>query len=153
MAALGCNMELPDCGWGRGYDCCDYYGWGGCGWGWRDYSCGYWGGGYYYNPYFASSYYVPQYAVTQAVADAPATIVVNLPADARLTINGQSTQSTSGERRFVSPPLQPGKTFSYTLQARIDRDGQSATVSREVEVRAGLQSRVTLEFPVRTARK
>ena len=34
---------------------------------------------------------------------APATLVVNVPADARLTIDGEATTSTSTQRVFVSP--------------------------------------------------
>jgi uncharacterized protein (TIGR03000 family) len=79
--------------------------------------------------------------------EAAATIAVSLPADARLTIGGEKTQSTSGDRTFVSPPLQPGKTYYYSLNAEMDRDGKTVTASQNVEVRAGETSRVTLQFP------
>lgn len=78
---------------------------------------------------------------------APARIVVSLPADARLMIEDEPTSSTTGDRTFVSPPLQPGKPYFYSLKAELDRNGKKETVSQNVEVRAGQESRVTLQFP------
>jgi uncharacterized protein (TIGR03000 family) len=75
-----------------------------------------------------------------------ARILVHLPADATLTIDGQPTQSRSGTRLFTSPPLEPGKTYTYTLRAEMNRDGRMANTKRTVEVRAGQTSEVTLDF-------
>jgi uncharacterized protein (TIGR03000 family) len=83
----------------------------------------------------------------EASGPAPAQIVVTLPADARLTVDDAPTQSTSAVRVFVSPPLERGKTFSYTLKAEVNRDGQPTTETRQVTVRAGEQSQVRFEFP------
>lgn len=74
----------------------------------------------------------------------PATLVVNLPASARLTVDGVQTRSTSSVRTFVSPALEPGKSFSYTLTAEYSRDGQPLTVTRRVRVTAGETVRVDL---------
>jgi uncharacterized protein (TIGR03000 family) len=84
-------------------------------------------------------------------ADAPATLLVTLPADARLTVDGQPTRSTSGERTFETPPLPTDKDFSYTLKAEITRDGHPVTVTRHVTVRGGEESRVDITFPEATA--
>jgi uncharacterized protein (TIGR03000 family) len=81
-----------------------------------------------------------------AAAPAPATILVSLPADAKVMIDDQATRSTSAERRFVTPPLPAGKEFHYTLTAVVDRDGQPAKASQEVTVRAGQESRVALDL-------
>ena len=72
-----------------------------------------------------------------------ARIVVHLPADATLTIDGQPTQSRSDTRVFVSPPLEPGRTFTYTLRAEMNRDGRTVTDRKTVEVRAGQTTEVT----------
>jgi uncharacterized protein (TIGR03000 family) len=82
---------------------------------------------------------------------APATIVVTLPADAKLTVDGQTTRSTSGERSFVTPPLATDQNFSYTLKAEIMGDGQPVTIRRQVTVRGGEETRVDLAFPEATA--
>src|SRR5262249_40676005 len=78
---------------------------------------------------------------------APAVIVVNLPADARLTIDDTPTRSTSSSRTFISPPLQPGRTFTYTLRAEITRGKGPTAETREVPARAGEQTNVRFDLP------
>jgi uncharacterized protein (TIGR03000 family) len=85
----------------------------------------------------------------QTTGNAPATLVVHLPADARLIIEGEPTRSTSDVRTFESPPLTPGKTYRYTLKAELRRGGENVETTKNVEVRAGQESQVFLEFPVR----
>jgi uncharacterized protein (TIGR03000 family) len=74
---------------------------------------------------------------------APATIVLSLPADAKVAIDGVATASTTATRTFVTPELAPAKEFVYVLSAEIVRDGQKLTVSEQVTVRAGEETRVT----------
>src|SRR5438034_9092127 len=81
------------------------------------------------------------------IEPAPAVMRVTLPADAKLTINGSATQSTSAKRVFVSPPLPAGKSFQYTLQAEFIRAGNTITVARAVSVRAGRETLVLLDVP------
>ncbi len=80
-----------------------------------------------------------------AMAPAPATIVVSLPADARLTIDDTATSATSAHRVFVSPELAPGREYFYTLKAEWVRDGKAVVVSKQVTVSAGNESKVTIE--------
>jgi uncharacterized protein (TIGR03000 family) len=79
-------------------------------------------------------------------APAPATIVVTLPTDAKLLIDGAATKSTSSERTFVSPELMPGSVYHYTLKAEFMKEGQAVSVTKTIEVRAGLETRVTIEM-------
>jgi uncharacterized protein (TIGR03000 family) len=76
-----------------------------------------------------------------------ATIIVHLPANARLTIDGQATQSTTATRTFVSPPLEAGKTYTYTLRGELNRNGRMVTANQTVDVHAGGVSEITLNFP------
>ena len=80
----------------------------------------------------------------ESAVPAPATIIVSLPADARLTIDGAATISTSAERVFTSPTLPVGEDFHYTLKAQYVRDGQPVVFSKDVTVRAGLETRVNM---------
>ena len=80
-----------------------------------------------------------------------ATIVVSLPADAKLMIDDQPTTSTSDHRVFVSPSLTAGKDFTYTLKAEITVNGKATVVSQVVTVRAGEESQVTLAAPAGVA--
>src|SRR6516162_5213287 len=79
-----------------------------------------------------------------ATARDAATLRVTLPADAKLTIEGQATRSTSAQRLFVTPPLEAGKRYSYTLSATFVRTGKTITVEQEVLVRAGRETVVSL---------
>jgi uncharacterized protein (TIGR03000 family) len=77
----------------------------------------------------------------------PANLVVVLPPDATLKIDQAPTISTTSRRVFVTPPLAPGRTFHYTLQAEVMEDGVRVTQTQRVAVRAGEQSRVIISFP------
>lgn len=79
----------------------------------------------------------------------PARLVVHLPADANLTVDGEATRATSDTRTFVTPPLEPGKTYHYRLKATITRNGEKETASQTVIVHAGQTSPVYMEFPTR----
>jgi uncharacterized protein (TIGR03000 family) len=114
---------------------------GGCGGG---YACGGGGcGGYAYGGGFAGGYAL----LDTPVIDQTATVVVELPADATLTIDGAATTSTSATRVFQTPELEPGQTFHYTFQAQVERDGKVQSETRRVEVRAGEQTRVSMTLP------
>jgi uncharacterized protein (TIGR03000 family) len=84
-------------------------------------------------------------------AEAAARMIITLPADATLTVDGRATRSTSDVRTFVTPPLERGKTFHYDLRAEITRDGKPVTTNKRIEVRAGEDTRVTLNFPEGTS--
>ena len=83
--------------------------------------------------------------------EAPATIVVSLPADAKLMIDDEATTSTSAQRVFVSPNLPKGKEFHYTLKAEIVVNGKPTVVTERVAVKAGEESRITLSAPTGVA--
>jgi uncharacterized protein (TIGR03000 family) len=87
--------------------------------------------------------------VSVAVLDGPrtATLVVDLPADARLLIDGQTTRSETAHRVFETPALETGRDFSYTLQAQVVRDGKTEIITKNVTVRAGEATEVRLELP------
>jgi uncharacterized protein (TIGR03000 family) len=86
----------------------------------------------------------PGYSAAPATNEAPARIVVSLPADANLTIDGTTTVSTSARRVFESPRLASGRTYSYTFQAQYTRDGRPVTVSRNVRITAGAEVNVSM---------
>jgi uncharacterized protein (TIGR03000 family) len=78
--------------------------------------------------------------------DAPAVIQVTLPADARLTVDGYLTTSTSSNRTFVTPALPVGETFQYTLRAEVIRDGRTVVETQVVTVRGGEETSVPFNF-------
>jgi uncharacterized protein (TIGR03000 family) len=78
---------------------------------------------------------------------APATVVVHVPANAKLSFDKVATRSNAAVRKFVTPSLRTGKTYYYTLTAEMVQDGQKVTASKRVAVRAGRETQVSLEFP------
>ncbi len=76
-----------------------------------------------------------------------ATLIVHLPADATLKIDGSPTTATSERRVFSSPPLVPGSQYYYTLEAQVVRDGRPIRVSERVFVQPGQEREITLTMP------
>ena len=81
---------------------------------------------------------------------ARATVVVKLPADAKLYAGDKLLALTSAERKFVTPPLPEGE-FVYRFKVEYDRDGETLSVTKKVPVKAG--GTVTVEFTDQTASK
>lgn len=81
-------------------------------------------------------------ALASNAATARATVIVRLPADARLTADGRTLNLTGSERRFVSPELPQGQEFVYKFTAEYERDGETVTVAKKVAVRAGITTSV-----------
>jgi uncharacterized protein (TIGR03000 family) len=82
---------------------------------------------------------------TQKASPHQATVVVHLPADANLYVDGQRANLTSKTRSFVTPELQQGEDYYYTVKAEVRRDGVSKEQSQRVFVRAGTVAHVNLD--------
>ncbi len=74
------------------------------------------------------------------------TLEVYLPEDARLFIEDQDTRSKGPMRRFVSPPLAPGK-YIYNIKAIIPGPNGAHTVTRQLDVRPGDFESIDLREP------
>jgi len=74
-----------------------------------------------------------------------ATVVVEVPAEAGLFVEGQSVPMPSSTQSFNTPALEPGKTYYYTMKAVGDRSGQLVYETKRVEVRAGETVRVAFK--------
>ena len=75
-----------------------------------------------------------------------ATVVLSVPARATVTVEGHPLQSTGGERTFRTPPLEPGRSYAYTVRAALPMSGGREEVeSIEVRVTAGQTSRASFE--------
>ena len=66
-----------------------------------------------------------------------AIIVVKLPAEAKLTIDGEPTKATGKERRFSASGLQPGKRYFYVLVATWQHDDHEHKETKKVSFSAG----------------
>jgi uncharacterized protein (TIGR03000 family) len=83
-------------------------------------------------------------------ATARATVIVRLPADARLFADARPLSLTGPERKFVSPELPADREFTYRFRAEYERDGETVSVTKKVPVRAG--GTVSVEFTDLTAK-
>lgn len=73
-----------------------------------------------------------------------ALLSVNVPAEAKIFINGNETTSTGSERQYISRGLNSGNRYDYEIRAEITRDGQTITETKNVSLAAGQQ--VNLSF-------
>lgn len=79
-----------------------------------------------------------------AYAELPASITLQLPADAVVLIDGNATQSTSSERTFTTPDLAVDATQTYTFEVRL---ANGAVVTRQVNIRGGESITLLVEAP------
>ena len=94
---------------------------------------------YYYTP--STTIVTPEPNIAQASFTQPddrAHLEVRVPAmDAQVLFDGDPTRQQGMDRMFVSPPLTPGKSFTYSIEARWMENGRMVTQSRSVPVSAG----------------
>ena len=82
----------------------------------------------------------------KTMGNAPATIIVSLPTDAKLTFDGAATNSTAARRTFTTPALDLNSDYVYTLRAEVVRDGRTVVETQNVTVRGGLVTEVPFNF-------
>jgi uncharacterized protein (TIGR03000 family) len=66
-----------------------------------------------------------------------ATIIVRLPPDATLIVGSAQTQQRGSERRFVTPDLVPGYSYSYSLVATWRERGKEMSEERTARFKPG----------------
>jgi len=66
-----------------------------------------------------------------------ASIRFQLPADAKLIVDGRPTNSTGTERAFTTPPLAAGRKFFYDVRAEVVVGGVTVVETKRVIVEAG----------------
>ena len=72
-------------------------------------------------------------------------LLVQVPTDAEIWLDGVKTNQTGTSRRFESPALQAGGVYTYEVRARWTEQGRAVEQSQVVLVHAGDQVRVN--FP------
>ena len=101
---------------------------------------------------YAGSYYYPNAAVSYSAYYSPAapvdgnavTIRMAVPSGARVWFDGEATSQTGADREFVSPPLTPGREYTYRIRVQWDENGKAVESTRAVAVHAG--DRINLVF-------
>jgi uncharacterized protein (TIGR03000 family) len=73
-------------------------------------------------------------------------LTVNVPADAKVFVNGKATSSTGSQRHFVSRGLRSGFKYAYQVRVEVVRDGRTVEDAKSVELRAGENSRLAFNM-------
>ena len=71
-------------------------------------------------------------------------MTVHVPADADVWFDGDATKQQGEWRAFASPPLTPGKDYSYDVRARWTVGGKTVDQTRTVVVHAN--DKVEVDF-------
>ena len=140
-------------GWHGAYSGGRGYGYGGYGYGiglgwpgyWGGSSYGAYDGGYPYSnyPYTANYYSNATQTGYAEEADMPAMqrniahVRVLVPAGAKISFDGTDTEQTGTERVFVTPELQPGRSYKYEVRAHWMVGDKETTQTRQVTFHAG----------------
>lgn len=66
-----------------------------------------------------------------------AKVRIELPADAKLYVDGVLMKTGSDVRNFQTPELEPGKTYIYELRAELVRNDQKFTDTQQLVIRPG----------------
>jgi len=77
-----------------------------------------------------SLYYAPE------PVDNTARLRILVPSNAKVWVGGQDTAQSGQEREFGSPPLTPGKSYTYEVKARWMEAGEPVERTRKVKVMA-----------------
>jgi uncharacterized protein (TIGR03000 family) len=79
----------------------------------------------------------PQEGGQQPGPDGKARLMLLVPADAQVWVDGQPTSQTGAEREFASPVLTPNKVYTYSVRVRSRKDdGRVSDETRAIRVRA-----------------
>jgi uncharacterized protein (TIGR03000 family) len=75
-----------------------------------------------------------------------AMINVNVPADAKVFVNGAATTSMGAQRQFVSRGLTAGNRYTYEVRAEMERNGETVTETKSVTLAMGEQAQLAFNF-------
>jgi uncharacterized protein (TIGR03000 family) len=73
-------------------------------------------------------------------------ISVNVPAETKIFVNGNSTRSTGTSRQYISRGLSAGRQYTYELRAELDVNGQTVSDTQVVQLTAGERTQVAFNL-------
>ena len=80
------------------------------------------------------------------VSRGTAVLAVNVPAGAKIYVNGSKTKTEGRHRRYMSPGLISGRSYRYEVQAVVERDGRELALTKSVTVTAGSEAKISFDF-------
>jgi uncharacterized protein (TIGR03000 family) len=92
----------------------------------------------------------PLFDSTSGRATGQALLSVVVPQEAKVYVNGQLTRTPGPVRRYVSPGLARGRSYTYEVRAEVMRDGQPVSQTKKVRLRAGQTADLAFQLPAET---
>ena len=139
--------------WGGSHGSGGGYGSGGGSWGG---SHGGYGGVYYGSGGYARTGVVYDRVVVRessparVVASVPAVktrLILNVPAEAKVTLAGVETKQSGEVRQFATTKLSPGQTWEgYTVVVEMEKDGEMVREERTLKLVGGQPQELTVNF-------
>jgi uncharacterized protein (TIGR03000 family) len=84
---------------------------------------------------------------TAHAVDTRTTLIIRLPADAKLFLAGHETKATGAVREFSTTKLPGGSQWaSYAVRAVVDRDGHEEVREANVSLKAGETRELSIDF-------
>jgi uncharacterized protein (TIGR03000 family) len=77
-----------------------------------------------------------------SVREGSALLVISVPAQAQVIVNGLQTKSTGPRRQFASTGLRPGLSYKYEIRVQVVRDGRLLEDTRTVYLTSGVHKAV-----------
>jgi uncharacterized protein (TIGR03000 family) len=72
-------------------------------------------------------------------------LLVKVPADAKVLVNGKETTSTGAERQYISRGLVQGAAYNFEVTATTIRDGKPVTLTRTATLTAGANTELSFD--------
>ncbi len=83
----------------------------------------------------------------QAASDIRTTLIVHVPADAKLYLAGHEMKTSGTVREFATTKLPAGSDWAtYAIRAVVDHDGQQQVREQTVSLKAGESQEITISF-------
>jgi uncharacterized protein (TIGR03000 family) len=79
---------------------------------------------------------------TDSTSSDSARINIHVPPHARVFFDGAPTRQPGEFRQFVSPPLEPNRTYSYEIRAAWTENGGTVEERRKLEIRRGQELKI-----------
>ncbi len=88
---------------------------------------------------------LPKEQKAKPKSEKQARVSFEVPATARVYIDGQLMKSGAGKRVFQTPELAPGEVYFYDVRVEVVRDGQTLSHTQRIILHPGTE--VTASFP------
>jgi uncharacterized protein (TIGR03000 family) len=92
-----------------------------------------------------SGYYSPEMQ-TSGMANNRVLVRLFVPSpDARVWFEGEQTVQGGSDRLYISPPIEPGKSYAYTIKASWMENGKEVTKEQKLPVQANQQAMASFD--------